>query len=488
MLKTKKVIYLGLLMAVLFCACQKSPSSDVIQSKNDGSFDANIVVSDSESKEPDATQHIGFAEVFYSSDGSIEYHLDIVETLTDSNMPVIEVVPHFLTADDAQHIAKAIFGEARFYEEEPLLNTILSKSEIQERISRWSQYTSREAVSDLFGVYRESTVETIRRFIENYNKLLEVAPNEHNRQYCQWEFNKTTYYYQGQASAQLDLSNDNDEIRANVWIDNVPYQISIVTRNKEDFKLNNIHVGILVEKSPEAIDYYIYRASLCRTEVPTQEQIDGTKEKMEKMLKAMGLGQWRVDKCSVQKTSVGTTSEYTICVNAVPVLNGVPALRLPQLTNLKSEDVYASNYYLTDASAKFSANGKLVEFDLTSPIEIKELINDNVLAMSIEKLMEKAKSAFSLMDAKGMPGSAYAGMVDEITQCVVDINSLEYNLIRVKVPDTDESYYYVPGIVLSGNVSFVGSETGTIYYQSETPEILLVLNGIDGSIIRTPNI
>lgn len=65
-------------------------------------------------------------------------------------------------------------------------------------------------------------------------------------------------------------------------------------------------------------------------------------------------------------------------------------------------------------------------------------------------------------------------------QCIVTVTNSAYNLVRVKVPQTEANYYYVPGIVLSGAVEYIGKETGNLYFSAEDTT-LISLNGVDGS-------
>ena len=84
---------------------------------------------------------------------------------------------------------------------------------------------------------------------------------------------------------------------------------------------------------------------------------------------------------------------------ALPVFQGVPSLRRPQLGNLKSTEVYASNYYLTEADFEFSADSTLMDFFLYSPLDVKQTVNDNVKVMAMEDIVNRAKEQLSLSDA-----------------------------------------------------------------------------------------
>ena len=55
------------------------------------------------------------------------------------------------------------------------------------------------------------------------------------------------------------------------------------------------------------------------------------------------------------------------------------------------------------------------------------------------------------------------------------------------MPYNEDVYNYVPSILLKGSSEYVGKENGKTYYMSEQPEILLVINAVDGTIINETN-
>ena len=61
-------------------------------------------------------------------------------------------------------------------------------------------------------------------------------------------------------------------------------------------------------------------------------------------------------------------------------------------------------------------------------------------------------------------------------------------MTRVKVPNTDNSYYYIPALILSGTINYCGEQSGTVY-QSNPDGIypLVAINAVDGSIIQLDN-
>ena len=479
------------IVAILLSACQQSPSTDVVISKNDGSFDANVVQSAEETRAADATESLSFSDTFSSTDGSVTFQIGIMDIIQTPNMPVIEVTPHFLTEEDARNAARALFGPtAVFYEAEPALNARYSKDEIITQIKRWSPYTSADGMKSLFPYGDESIWESDAQTLQEYityltSEFLDENSPDYVRPQCQWTFYKDSHYVYGAEEAEKkDTSQDNEQISA--WTpagDGLYNKFTVAKRNKEDFKLNNIYVSS-PSGGPLLLDYEIYRAQKVRNNKPTQDQITAAVNKAQDIMDKMMLGTWQVELSQVEEYINGDATEYVIHVDAIPVLQGIPALHRPQLGNLKSKEKYASNYYLTEANFEFSADGTLMDFVLYSPLDIKQVVNENVKTLTKEELVNRAKEQLSLSDAY-----AYGAILDNLgtnCTCTVSITQFEYGLTRVKAPNTDESYYYIPAGMFLGNVEYCIQDTGeTFYYRENIP--LLMLNAVDGSVIPLAN-
>lgn len=494
-----KVICFVLSILLLFTlgGCQNNPNSSSVVSKNDGAFDTRLLQSATTPAFGKTEREIHWNEQFASTDGSVNFTLDVETVIPTIGMPVVEVKPHFLTAADAKHVAAVLMGEVDFFEQEPLLAPNYSKQEIQERLNRWSRFANADALLDLFGdkIDPENTLRIVKGFINDYTELYNSAPDI-QRQPCEWKFKKDAYYFDSPEDIlSQDIANDNDAIKATAKVGDVEYTFEVSTRNMNDFKINNIFLHLYSGASPDSIDTRIYTAALCRTQKPTNENITNAQIKAQEMLDSMNLGQWKIDNCSVETTYWGDVPEYTISINAVPVVNGISAIHQPQLNNLKSTTAYASNYYLSEVNFQFSANGEIVSFSMYSPVDVKEIINENVATLSVDELMERSKSHLMLSDyyQYGISSDHLDAVRNEAGEeliCKINICTMDYGLLRVKVPNTDESYYYVPGIMLSGTIDYVGKKTGTIYEASgetiwnERLVPLVALNAVDGSVIE----
>lgn len=476
-----------MLCFAILTACAANPAQEVVISKNDGAFDANISETAPGPNDPTATQPINHEASFSSTDERVNFYLLIDDTVSAAHMPVIEVVPHYLSEEDAERVAYALFGNADFYEADPILAPVYSKDNIQKKLSRWSQYINKEALTELYGEYIDGTVDIVKKFIEEYTREYAQAPSEDPHMICNWKFKKIPVYYFSQAEvASMDLENENDGVQATLWLGEIPYRYNAETRNKNDFKANYINAYIDDGISPDFIDSRIFRAQLCRTDIPTGSQIASIQEKAELILANMQLGEWIVDEIYVATATYGTVVEYTVCVNAAPVLNGIPTLRQTQILNLTSDDIYASNYNMSEVNFQFSANGDLLNFVLYSPIDISKVVNSKVAVLSIGELIEIAKSHFLYSDFSQYDSSMLFDPDDKTVACDVTINRIEYGLSRIRVPNTDASYYYIPSVAFYGDIAFTNKDTGDVYHFEESKR-LVMLNAVDGTIINEVN-
>ncbi len=474
-----RYIILMIVISLLLCACQINPEAHAVISKNDGSFDANSIVSASDYYDV-YPQSIIYWDKFTSTDNSVEFEIDIDTVLSNSAMPVVEVAPHYINEAEAQRVAEALFGDAVFYD----LNQTLSKHEILQCITRWTPLASVDAMRDLFPTSSESAIEwkvnQLKECIESFTHAYEDAPVDNPHNLCQWKFHKDSFYT---GISDVNSENENDSIQITTNVNEISYKLSISVRNKDDYKLNSIFA---YPREFIMLDQTIFTATHCRSSKPSDLQIQEIRRQAEIILAQIDIGEWEIDECYLNTNANG---EYAIYVNAVPVLNGVPALRLPQLSNLKSENSYASNYYLSNVSFKFSPNGDILFFEFQSPIDVSNVINENVAVLNITDILQRVKEMLSLSDIYTYDFDCIVDLCREADMnigCKVLINQVEYNLIRVKKPNTDDYYYYVPGYLFSGNIELFDKSSGETFSYLEDIN-LMALNAVDGSVVYMNN-
>lgn len=491
----KKSILLMTISAIvlsLFCGCRANPQKNPIVSKNDGDFAEKIAqtLPTLEGSPADETETLKWNGCFTSTDGSVSYIVDIGQGIVTDPKPVIEVFPHPLTSEDIQRVAKVLLGNVSFYERRPSQDPVYSKSQYQQMIGRFAPYVNQDALEELMGAdtYREY----IQAYIELWTEKLETAEEKDPRVPCDWLLKKERHYNNTEAATAGRLvEDDSDVLLANAEKNGIEYIFSAITKNDGSYRVNRINLNLTEGLGLYPVDMAIYRAKLCRTGKPTQRQVDETTAVATQMLEEMQLGQWYIYETSVESTEVGNVVEYTINVTAAPVFNGDPVLLGQNLGDYK--DAYNASYPTTYAEFKFSANGDLIYFNLDSPLDIADLVNERVATKPTDELLELCKDNLSYRDAGGFGLSldtvkALESSNGENILCQVTISEAEYGLGRMMVANSDDHYYYIPVLVLKGFAEYIGEQSGRTYFYSDydlnqKTSALIWINAVDGSLI-----
>ena len=484
-MRKKRLFAVLALGAFLLSGCQAAPEDQSVVSKNNGSFKSALT--STQAAEETMPSHVQLAENFASTDGCVQFHMNIDQTLITGKMPVVEVVPSSITSEDMQRVAKALLGDVEFYEREPSSNPQYSKSQYQQMLARLTPYANTEAMADLVGTDQaEDMLDSVKQTIDYITNAMENAPEENPHTLCDWTLKKERVYNNSEWDiGERTLGEDDDWLVATAEKDGLGYTYMVIARDQEDYKLNRFSIQL----GGASVDTYtgrmIYWSKLCRTGEPTQEQMQAAQDKVMKLLKNMDLGQWQIADTQVEVDTMGAEPEYLLRIIAVPVLNGIPAIYGQE--NVAKSDDYAGAYELTQASFLMSANGDVIDMELDSPIEVISAINENVATLPFSQLVERAQQHLSLSDAEafGLSVAILEEQFEEKVICHVDITQMEYGLGRVMIENTTDRYYYVPVLMLRGNVEYRGENTGTVYYSNTYHGLdnLLCINAVDGSII-----
>ena len=153
-----------------------------------------------------------------------------------------------------------------------------------------------------------------------------------------------------------------------------------------------------------------------------------------------------------------------------------------------SEDANASNYHTANVLFSFSANGELVNFDMQSPVDVTTVVNEGAAILSMEELMTKAKDHLSLSGIEDTRDYWILSMYYETpVTCKIEVDTVEFGLVRVKVADKDFTYYYTPAIAVYGKTKYYDQGTDNVVnsFTSDPEEraCLFWINAVDGSII-----
>lgn len=474
--------------ALVLCGCQSVPEQIAPTPEAAGALTQLAVPSTDEPEEAAPKTPSAIHKSFTSTDQSVHYDLNIQPAAAVSTLPTVKVQPHNLTEQDVRQAAYALFGDADFYEREPYASAKFTKSEIQDRLQRWSAYIEDEALSQLYGTEDNTFVqELLQSYIQDYTLKLETATEENVHTPCKWEFQEESRYtFAADTLTPGELANDNSAIMANCTVDGIAYAFDAVTRNKADYKLNMITAYIDSANSPFAIDEAIVRARLCRTAKPGQAQLDAVSQKAERILEELHMGQWMVASCTLREDAIGSQTEYTVQVNALPVFEGAAAIDCEPFFKLKGEEVYASNYYLTGARFTFAPDGTLLSFELTSPVDILEVGEETQVAGTAEEMVARGMNQLSLTDCYAFYTGDAGNLSGFSPVCNVSITGGTYGLIRTRVANQADQYQYTPAFVFTGTYEISNPDTGELFQWNSEPGILLALNVTNGAVLIAP--
>lgn len=430
---------------------------------------------------------------FVSADGTVEFSIELndVNTIELYNkLPIAHVTPHSITPDETKHIASLLFGDSQIFEYDHFRT--MTKDEIKMKLKLWEEYCSKENLSRLYGENPElisQMQEIVQQFIDNYRKLYNTAPDTLTFEECQWTFYPSEHYTAKYSEGQPDNNyRGNYSIRAQTEVNNIPYTFRVTNRHEDDYLIHNVYVHIDdTLPSPNNLETRIIQANLTRTEAPSAESMSDVYKKATQIINELGFGKWYIDQYYYVEQPISyDISEYVIFVNAVPMIDGTPISRIPQIENLKSTNKYSSNYYYSDMCFRFSVDGTLLDFQLISPIDIEgEITYDELI--TFDEIIDKLDTNLSLTNTKMYD---YFGDDSIKTYTNVRISNIELGLSRINVQDSLYDYYVIPSIVVYGNYYTYSARTDELLFDSSDlygeEQVIVVLNATDGSTINMP--
>ena len=537
----RKIISAILLVGLLFslAACQPAPEKEVVVSKNDGAFEQAITTDAGENggvstqaENGDAPNSaaaestaFSYTDSFTSTDGKIAYNINAQVDVPTVNMPIVQVRPMVINGPKARQIVQALFGDAPIYEK----TNEKSKSEWEDLIISISNWTSDEAIRQAHGDnLSQDEIESIRAsrqsILDSYKAAYEQAREVVPKEECQFRFYRefTRYSFDGAGAYADEPSYYEDipygqgyELQAVAELDGLRYHIWFHNREADDFRNHSVSVFIEETGGPDIMNEYKRSVGLLSEEAPTAEQIAAAEQKAREMLSAMEIGDWQVkgeEQHNDFTESEDAHKDYFISVQCLPVYEGVVVTRQQGLSNIKSTNVYASNYYYEELNFQLSNDGRLLSFHYTGPLELVQVVNANVPVMSMAEIQQRVHEQLILSDLdslweynrpgviENMFGGAPMSAEELATQkafftavsAEYNITSVEIGLARTRIKDNKTDFYLVPAVTLRGQSTILNAQgdnlgviaTGVMPGQDTT---ILGLNLVDGTVLMLQN-
>ena len=537
----RKIISAILLVGLLFslAACQPAPEKEVVVSKNDGAFEQAITTDAGENggvstqaENGDAPNSaavestaFSYTDSFTSTDGKITYNINAQVDVPTVNMPIVQVRPMVINGPKARQITHALFGDTPIYEK----TNEKSKSEWEDLIISISNWTSDEAIREAHGDnLSQDEIESIRAsrqsILDSYKAAYEQAREVVPKEECQFRFYRefTRYSFDGAGAYADEPSYYEDipygqgyELQAVAEIDGLRYHIWFNNREADDFRNHSVSVFIEETGGPDVMNEYKRSVGLLSEEAPTAEQIVAAEQKAREMLSAMGIGDWQVkgkEQHNDFTESEDAHKDYFISVQCLPVYEGVVVTRQQGLSNIKSTNEYASNYYYEELNFQLSNDGRLLSFHYTGPLELVQVVNANVPVMSMDEIRQRVHEQLILSDLDSLWEYNRPGVIENMfggspmsaeelatqkafftaVSAEYNITSVEIGLARTRIKDNKTDFYLVPAVTLRGQSTILNAQgdnlgviaTGVMPGQDTA---ILGLNLVDGTVLMLQN-
>ena len=231
--------------------------------------------------------------------------------------------------------------------------------------------------------------------------------------------------------------------------------VEVDNREENDYRLNT--QWFLYEDEQEWI----------KEETGTLSKEEAVKQ-ADEIKNQLGMENWKYAeyKASEAENIQNVMVTYTPSYESITTLQG-------SLIDLKSEDLYAANYYYSSLSIGFE-NGVLTSVELISPMDVVQIENENVETMDFEEIYQTFKKQAQAQFTE----SAFLDLdATETGKIQIEISEITEGLFRIKEKSNTEDFLMVPAWSFSGTLRVDGEDWGKQQF--------LMINGIDGSVINT---
>lgn len=455
MKKNKYIFWLAFPICLALTGCAENPTEDIVVNKNEGKLEQAI---QGENKEDsDASVPEKYTDQFQADGEKIEVSVDASVTGLEENKPVVRVKPHVITEEEAKQWADVLFEGATAYEPGEK-----SKTEIEDRILQLKERISdQDKLLEDYGSQEEADriKKELEEEIKEYEKQYASASDADEKIPCTWEFHPYGYYddlpMPTSGDANYEGLDKTSQLIAQATVNGHQAMVEVDNREESDYRLNT--QWFLYEDEQEWV----------KEETGTLSKEEAVKQ-ADEIKNQLGMENW---KYAEYKTSEAESIQ-NIMVTYTPSYENITAFQGP-LIDLKSEDLYAANYYYSSLSIGFE-NGVLTSVELISPMDVVQIENENVETMDFEEIYQTFKKQ---AQAQFTESAFLDSDATETGTIQIEISEITEGLFRIKEKSNTEDFLMVPAWSFSGTLRVDGDDWGK--------QEFLMINGIDGSVINT---
>lgn len=431
---------------------------------------------------------------FESTDGSVTYTWNLGEIAAFEKLPVVEVVPHKLTDQDAQRMAKVFYGDAPVYDIGVGQQRQLTRKEIQRRIDFLTPYLDTTKLGGLWTLDDAiAQPDRIQPDLETMQEQLKTAPEE--IQEPLWD--GTVPEQPGEGYENL--------LNLFGYVDGDPYRFTARCDEEGPYQENGMML-LLNDGGEENTASFIGDAQVFAGGPPAAGKPEELSRWAQEKLDQMAPGAWQVAGVRIRKEvqnsysnvtnlHLGESVRYYINVDATPMTHGVPGIFWPTSQNLEAyqysldedwEDDSAS-YPDSYAYFAFNADGKLNTIGFVNPEEEVRQIQENVEILPMEQLIRIAQEQLTHYNDKIIASGTCDPFCDVDLDAVdlqVEIHQGDFGMARIPAEDRPGHFYRVPAISFRGQVYAKDKETGEmVEMKTVNGGTLVTINAMDGTVI-----
>lgn len=457
------------ILTLLLTGCQANPEDEIVAGKDAKKFEAILqateAINSTELSTDVSVNEFPYKMEFKGNTGAITVKVNADVKAWTGNLPVYRVAPHIISQEDVQKWAEIFFEGNPAYDK----RGEMSKTEIENYILQLRSEMNDESLQAEYGEDPEILNAAKEYYLEQlalYEELYKTAPVTVERKETSWEFHPSTYY-----DTKIDLSLNSEEeqeldktqkLKIEADIGNSIYEIWATNRQADDFMRQSIWFTIPDENYEW--EYLSYSE-------------ESAKVLVQDTLEALGMNNWKIYSCTPIELENHVAYYHILCQNSY---DGFPVTVLPQLENIGGEE-YAARYYYESLEFDVS-NGKIGFVAWESPMDQIAIENQNVSTLSFEEIMKRFQTQMEVQYTENNIGEGELPE-NENRRYLIQVNRIEQELVRIKVPDNEKEFYLVPAWNFYGTINGQEAEEEGGITSLDSP--LLTLNAVDGTVINT---
>lgn len=449
----------GVFLLVSLAGCAESPDKDIVTNKNEGRMEAAIQEEKQEDKQEERSVPEVYTDNFQVDDGGVQITVEAELHPVDKPLPVVRVKPHTITGKEAEQWTNVLFEGKTAYEPERMTKAEIEKQilELKERLNNPDLLIQEQGSEEA----ADAAADIIEEEIKAYEAQYVDAPEQPENKECEWVFHPYGYYDTMPLPAEGEenyegLEKTQQIIAVNDSLNNHKGRITVTNRQEPDYRLNTFFFGYEDEEK--------------LTDIPVKVMsLEETVEIADELLDQMGLADWKYNTHAEFLNEEKTLYQlyYT------PSYYGVDTF-ITEQTDLKSEDLYAANYYYSSLVLRIES-GFVKSLEMLSPMDIVNTENENVETLPFEEVYQSFVTHMNAQFTKSMILEATDPNIDT-AKLEVKISEVNQGLFRIKEKNNEDEFLMVPVWAFHGE-SYVND---SLWDEKD----FVLVNALDGSIIN----